>query len=132
MGKVQNRLHPRRVFTGEVKRQAVQRYELGEITIREMSTLYNVHLMTAYRWVYKYSVLNKQNLKVVENTRSKEYKLNQMQSRISALEQLVGQKQIKIEYLEKMIELVGQHYGIDVKKNFDTPHSDGSELTGKE
>jgi len=33
------------------------------------------------------------------------------------------------DFLEKMIELAKDNYGIDIKKNFDTPPSTGSEKT---
>jgi transposase len=43
----------------------------------------------------------------------------------------VGQKQIMIDYLEKMIDLAKETYSIDIKKNSNTPPSGGSKPTGK-
>lgn len=34
-----------------------------------------------------------------------------------------------IDYLEKMMELAKEHYDIDIKKNFDSQRSGGSEKT---
>jgi len=62
---------------------------------------------------------------------SSEHKLKELQKRISDLEQIVGQKQLNIDFLEKMIELAKGQYGIDIKKNSDTPPSSGSETTSK-
>jgi hypothetical protein len=42
---------------------------------------------------------------------------------------VVGQKQIKIDYYEKMIDLAKEELDIDLKKNFDTPQSTGSVKT---
>lgn len=56
-------------------------------------------------------------------------KLKELQKRIAELERIVGQKQLNIDYLEKMIDLAGEHYNIDIKKNFDTPQSTGSTRT---
>ena len=43
-------------------------------------------------------------------------KIEQLMKRIAELEQTVGQKQIALEFYEKMIELAEQKYGIDIKK----------------
>ncbi len=59
-------------------------------------------------------------------------KLKDLQKKISELERIVGQKQLNIDFLEKMIEIAKEHYGIDIKKNFDTPPSAGSEKTSKD
>jgi len=53
-------------------------------------------------------------------------KIKDLEKRIKELEQAVGKKQIKIEYLEKMIEIGKEEYNIDLKKNFNTPPSSGS------
>jgi hypothetical protein len=44
---------------------------------------------------------------------------------------MVGQKQITIEFLEKMIDVAGQQLNVDIKKKFFTPPSNGSASTGK-
>ncbi len=58
-------------------------------------------------------------------------KLKDMELRIKELERIVGQKQIKIDYLEKMIELASEQYQVDIKKNFNTPQSSVSGPTEK-
>jgi len=47
-------------------------------------------------------------------------KLKAYEKRIKELEQIVGQKQIKIDYLEKIIDLSSQHFDTDLKKNSNT------------
>jgi len=54
---------------------------------------------------------------------SSSQKLKAMEKRLKELEAIVGQKQIKIDYLEKMIDLADQEFGIKIKKNSDTPQS---------
>jgi transposase len=44
---------------------------------------------------------------------------------------MVGQKQIKIEFLEKMIDLAKDELDIDIKKNYNTLQSTGSVKTFK-
>jgi hypothetical protein len=62
---------------------------------------------------------------------SSKQKLKDLQRRIDELERVVGQKQLNIDFLEKMIELAKEQYGVDVKKNFGIPPSAGSEKTSE-
>jgi predicted RNase H-like nuclease (RuvC/YqgF family) len=56
-------------------------------------------------------------------------KLKELEEKVKELERAVGQKQIMIDYLEKMIDLAKESYSIDIKKNFNIPHSGGSKTT---
>jgi hypothetical protein len=56
-------------------------------------------------------------------------KLKELEQRLKELEQIVGQKQLKIDYLEKMIELAKEEFNIDIKKNSDTLQSGGFSKT---
>ena len=47
---------------------------------------------------------------------SQAHKFKQMEARIKELERAVGQKQMNIDYLEKMIDLAKEHYDMDIKK----------------
>jgi phosphorylcholine metabolism protein LicD len=71
-------------------------------------------------------VYNKKSLKIVEEKDSGTRRVKQLQERIKELEQIIGKKQIRIDYLEKMIEIAKEELGIDIKKNYDTPRSPGS------
>ena len=53
-------------------------------------------------------------------------KLKELQDRLKELEQIIGQKQIKIDYLEKMIDLAKQDLAIDIKKNYNSQQLAGS------
>jgi transposase len=63
---------------------------------------------------------------------SSKQKMKDLQKRISELERIAGEKQLNIDFLEKMIELAKDHYGIDINKNFDTPPSTGSGQTSNQ
>jgi predicted component of type VI protein secretion system len=54
-------------------------------------------------------------------------KLKELEQKVKELERMVGQKQIKIDYLEKMIDIAKDELNIDIKKKFNTPQSTGSE-----
>ncbi|MBT1701618.1 transposase [Fulvivirgaceae bacterium PWU4] len=120
-----------RVFSEDFKKSCVKDYETGQFSVQEMSELYHIQPVLIYRWIYKFSTYNKRRIKVVEMADSSKEKLKELQKRISELERIVGQKQLNIDFLEKMIELAKAQYGIDIKKNSDTPPSSGSEKTSK-
>jgi transposase-like protein len=120
-----------RIFTEEFKKTCVKEYESGQFSVMELSKLYQINAVIIYRWIYKYSAYNKRKIKVVEMATSSKQKLKELQKRISDLERVVGQKQLNIDFLEKMIEIAKDEYGIDIKKNFDTPPSTGLEKTLK-
>jgi transposase-like protein len=125
-------LRSSRQFSEEFKRTVVQDYEKGQFSVLELSQLYQIHTTIIYRWIQKYSSYNKRKIKVVEMADSSKQKLKDLHKRIEELERIVGQKQLNIDFLEKMIELANAHYSIDIKKNSDTPPSIGSEKTLKQ
>ena len=127
--KKQVNLKKRRIFSESFKKERVKEYESGKLTVLEISRLYGIAFQTVYQWIYRYSGYNKKGLRIVENKDSYTQRLKQLQERIKELERIVGQKQISIDYLEKMIELAKKDLGIDIKKNFDSQQSNGSEKT---
>ena len=125
------RIQLKRKFSEEFKLLRVKEYERGEFTVLQLSKMYEICFQNIYQWIYKYSKLNKQNVIVVESKNSSSEKLKDYLNRIKELERMVGQKQIKIEYLEKLIEIADNEYQIDIKKKSDTPQSIGFVKTEK-
>jgi hypothetical protein len=62
---------------------------------------------------------------------SKNNRVKELEEKVRELERAAGQKQIMIEYLEKMIDLAKEKYSIDIKKNSNIPPPGGSKPTGK-
>jgi hypothetical protein len=58
----------------------------------------------------------------MESEATKTIQLNQ---RVAELERIVGQKQMEIDYLNKLIEFAGKKYEVDLKKNFVPNASNG-------
>lgn len=132
MGTTKIRINQKRNFSEEFKKARIREYESGKFTIQELSRLFEIHSSIIYRWIYRYSVYNKKSVKVVEMADSGTKKLKDLESRIKDLERVVGQKQLTIDYLEKMIELAKEKYDIDIKKNSNTSQSNGSKRTSQE
>jgi transposase-like protein len=129
MSKSLVKIKKQRRFSEEFKREMVNLYESGQYSVLQLEKLYNVDNVNIYNWIYKYSNYNEKGIRVVEMKDSHLQKIKELEEKVKLLEQTVGQKQIKIDYLEKMIDLASEDYKIDIKKNSNSPRSDGSEKT---
>jgi transposase-like protein len=121
------KIQSRKRYSEGFKKYIVKEFEQG-IKVLTLCKLHNLTENTVYRWIYKYTD-NEKNTHIVEMKHSSSEKLKLLESRIKELEQIVGQKQIKLEYLEKMIELAKDELDIDIKKNFNTQPLTGSDNT---
>jgi len=122
-------LRQRRIFSEEFKRQKVQLLIEKKISIPELSELYKVSRMTVYRWLYKYSPHHQKGTVQIVQMSSEMEKTKQLQKQLAQTEQIVGQKQIYIDYLERMLAIASEELKVDIKKNFGTQRSNGSEKT---
>ena len=57
--------------------------------------------------------------KIVIEKESESYKTYQLQKKVAELERLLGQKEIEISYLNKVIETGNELLGEDLKKKHD-------------
>jgi transposase len=118
-----------RSYSESFKRQLVSEFESGRYSVLQLEKLHGISNNSIYKWIYKYSTYNEKGYRVIEMKKSSTQKVKELQRKVAELEQIVGQKQIAIDYLEKMIELAKAELKIDIKKNFSTPPSDGSSKT---
>jgi transposase len=121
----------KRHFTEAFKKKIVEEYERGKFTVTELEKLYHISNQSIYGWIYKYSYYNKKSIKVVEMNESSSKKVKDLEDRIKQLERSVGQKQVYIDYMEKMMEIAKDELGVDIKKNYSTPQSTGFDKTKK-
>jgi transposase len=124
-------IRKQRQFSEEFKKSIVDTYERGEFSVLQLSKLYGIGNPTIYNWIYKFSTFNEKGCRIVEMKDSQENKLKELSNKVKELEQIVGQKQIAIDYLEKMIELAKKDLNIDLKKNYNSKPSAGSNVTKK-
>lgn len=120
-----------RYFSDSFKRKKVREIERNLCTVREVSKEYEVSVTAVYKWLYKYSSLYKKQVKQVVEPMSDTRKIKELKEKIRELERLVGQKQIQLEFKDKMIEIAEQTYGVDIKKKFGSPPYSGSGSSGK-
>lgn len=124
-------IRKQRIYSKEFKQELVNLFESGKFSVLQLEKLYGVANNTIYQWIYKQSTFNKKGYRVIEMKQSSQKKLKELEQRVKELEGLVGQKQIKIDYLEKMIDLAKDELDIDIKKNYNTPQSTGLGKTAK-
>jgi transposase len=115
-----------RIFSEDFKRQKVREIEQKTTSIAEVSKLYEVSSVNVRKWLSRYSVTYSKGIRTVVESESDTRKLLELQQKIAELERLVGQKQIQLDFKDKMIELAEQYYGVDIKKKFESKPSSGS------
>ena len=120
------KLNRRRVFSEEFKKARVTEYERGEYSVKELCKLFSLRHKLVYSWIHKYSSYNKKRSILVEMKDSAHQRLKDYEQRIAELERALGQKQLKIDFLEKMIELAEAEHQLSIKKNSCTPPWHGS------
>lgn len=118
-----------RHFSDSFKEKVVKDLDSGLTSIKEVSTLYDVKQQTVYTWLYRYSIHHKKGSRMVVELESEGKKSERLAQRVAELERVVGQKQLSIDYLEKLVEIAGAHYQADLKKNFGTLSSTGTTAT---
>lgn len=126
MGKQAKFIQKYRSFSEDFKRSLVKDFESGRFTVAQLGRLHMIDRQLIYKWIYKYSTTNERGVIMVEKAQSSTQKMKDLEKRVAELEQALGQKQMRIDYLEKMIELAQTELDIDIKKNFNTPPSTGS------
>jgi len=111
------KLNANRHFSEQIRRRVVREFRAGRYTVKELSHLYQVSTTSIYKWIHKYSPADAPHIKVVEMADSTDQKVNDLQQHIAELEQALGQKQIKVDFYEKLLEKAKEQYHIDLKKS---------------
>ena len=119
-------IRKQRNYSEAFKKSLVREYESGKYSVLQLEKLHGVSNVSIYQWIYKFSTFNQQGYRVIEMKKSSSARVKELENRVKELERVVGQKQIMIDYMEKMMEIAKEELGVDVKKNFNTPQSPGS------
>jgi len=105
-----------RYFSDDIKRKLVNDLDRKITTIAEVCRVHLVSRTSVYKWIYRYSLMKKKGNKMVIESESDTRMIEQLKEKVKELEQSVGQKQVKIDFLEKMIELTEEDLSINIKK----------------
>lgn len=111
-------LRQRRIFSDEFKREKVAEIISCKTTIGKLSKLWDVSDSAIYLWLNKYSPAHQQGTTMVIQKDSEATKVLELQAKIAELERILGQKQLMIDFNEKLIEIASKELAIDLKKTF--------------
>lgn len=120
-----------RCFSEDFKRSKVKELVEKRITVTQLSRLYGITRTAVYKWLYKYSEHHQKKTTLVVQMESESYKTHRLQQQVADLERIIGQKQLEIDFLNKLLELGSEELGFDLKKNFSTKLSSGTGATGE-
>jgi transposase-like protein len=127
----ERRRRQNRYFSESFRKKKVREIEQNVTTVSEVSKEYEVSATAVYKWLYKYSSHYKRQVRQVIEPMSDTHKIKALKEQIKELERIVGQKQIQVEFYEKMIELAEEKYAVEIKKKFGSVPSSGTGSTGK-
>jgi len=120
-----------RRFSDSFKIQKVREIETGKTKISEVCSQYQVAYKNVYLWIDKFGSMKDKKERMVVETDSDTRQLIELKKRVSELERIIGQKQILIDFQDKMIDLAEETYKVDIKKKFFSTPSNISGKTGK-
>ena len=127
----ENKPQYKRSFSEDFKKSKIRELERNLTSVTEISKTYSVSRISVYRWIYKYSAMAKKQVKQVVEAKSDTQKIKALEERIKELERIVGQKQLLLEFKDKMIEIAEATYNVDIKKKVGSKLSSGTTSTGK-
>lgn len=105
-----------RYFSVDFKKKRIGELEKNITTVSDICKTYKVSRTSVYKWIYKYSDMAKKQVKQVVEAKSDTKRIQLLEDRIKELERAVGQKQLLIDFQDKMIEIAESTYGVDIKK----------------
>jgi transposase len=120
-----------RIFSEEFKKEKVKALLEKQITVSELKRLYGISRTSVYNWLYLYSPYHKRGTTLVVEMESEFHKTKLLQQKVAELERIIGQKQLEIDFLSKLIEIGSEELGFDLKKNFSTKLSNGTDTGEK-
>ena len=120
-----------RYFSEDFKRKKVSEIEKNLIGVSALCREYQVTRSSVYKWIYKYSIMRKKGVKQVIEAKSDSQKIAALRAQVKELERIIGEKQVKLDFREKMIEIAESEYKVDIKKKFSGKPSSGTGSKGK-
>jgi transposase len=118
-------IRERRIFSEELKKKAIKDLTGKKTTIKSLMNEHQISYQTVYKWLYKYSPYHEQKCILVVQMKSEEIKNSELLQRMAELERIVGQKQLEIDFLNKLLEIGSGELGFDLKKSFSPPPLNG-------
>ncbi len=123
------RTNTSRVFSVDFKRSKVKELTLKQVRIKDLCELYGISRQTVYNWLYAFSPEHSKGVKLVVQMESETQKTKLLQQRVAELERVIGQKQLEIDFFERMLLIASEEVGYDIKKKYAVPPLNGFDNT---
>jgi transposase len=106
----------RRSFSESFRIKKVREIETGITKVSEICKAYEVSDTSVYNWIKKFGIMKDKKEKMIVESESDTQELLALRKRIAELERTIGQKQLLIDFKDKMIDIAEEMYGVDIKK----------------
>lgn len=120
-----------RRFSDNFKKEKVRELELGLVSVLDLRRQYQVSDMSIRRWMAKFGSMKAKKERLIVESQSDTVQMLELKKKVAELERIVGQKQLLIDFQQKMIELAEEEYRVDIKKKFSGDQSSTSGKKGK-
>lgn len=107
-----------RTFSVAFKQEKVKEIEQKQITVAQISRLYSVSRSAVHKWIRLYGSFKHKGERIVVEKESEAHKTIGLLKKVADLERLLGQKQVEVEYLKKVLEFGSELTKTDIKKKF--------------
>lgn len=121
----------RRNFSESFKIKKVREIETGITKVSEICKAYEVSNAAVYKWIRKYGIMKDKREKLIVESESDTQELLALKKKVAELERIVGQKQLLIDFKNKMIDIAEEMYGVDIKKKLSDQLSNTAGSTEK-
>jgi transposase len=115
----------RRRFSEAFKQKKVREIEQKITSIAEVSREYEVTATNISKWLRKYGNNYMKGVRTIVEAESDTRRIIELKATIAELERIIGQKQVQLDFKDKMIQLAEETYEIDIKKKFEYKPSSG-------
>lgn len=105
-----------RTFSEGFKKGKVKDIEQGISTVSEVCQAYEVSNTAVYRWLKAYGTNQEKKERMIVESQSDTHSMLFFKQKVAELERLLGQKQVLLEFQNKLIDLAEETYGIEIKK----------------
>ncbi len=100
----------RRHFSDSFKIQKVRELETGKTKVSELCKQFEVTATNVYRRLNKFGTMKDKKERIIIETDSDTSQLLELKKKVAELERIIGQKQILIDFKDKMIDLAEETY----------------------
>jgi transposase-like protein len=105
----------RRRFSEEFRKEQVRLIEIEELTIADVSRLYQVKRASIKRWLAKYSTKELPS-QIIIQTQAEVNRIKELERQSTHLKKVIGEQQLELLYLRECLALAKERVGEDFEK----------------